>query len=73
MTTELKSMPVTGRNGQHTMYFTQFYGGVDNGRMLQVTQNHQYVELTHYQALELAERLVKWAEDSNFIIDDTEV
>lgn len=62
MATEMKS--VADMNGN--VGVTQFYGGVKNGKCVQITPAntyHPYVQLTRDQALALASALVAWANE----------
>lgn len=75
MSTELKTVSEDGAEGKENpaVSLTSFFGGVDRGRCVQLTQSHrtpegftahaipaQTLALTEHQAVELIEVLSKW-------------
>lgn len=53
---EIKSVFLDGTD----VHVTQYYGGDARGRMLQLTQGGQYLQVTVREAAELARVLEKW-------------
>ena len=50
---------IKGKHGK-ALTFTQYSGGKDAGRMLQLTQGMKYVQIDQEQAKKLAKELTKW-------------
>lgn len=63
MSTELIETLGTQREESLPLSLTSFYGGVDNGKMLQVTIGDKYAALNHNDTLKLIIELLKWLED----------
>lgn len=70
MSWDMKNIPASGTRDE--VQVTSFFGGQDTGRCLQVGQwvdvkgdgekKHQFIHLTHEQAMELVNRVRDWAD-----------
>lgn len=75
MATELLKIEGTKSVGHRTepprkepmaLYVTAFWGGRDRGRCVQITVEHEYIELTYTQVKLLAESLGYWLESKRY-------